>query len=256
VNAYEIAMPPATSKVPATVAGAVLERLAVICETQARVPVLGGRHDSVAFTGALGAVVAVPVSDFFDRALADTLRAVDETGMAAAFRALHDAESELTQVSKAHHRQIARNMARVAFDGYESTLSERKTKVFVLIGEKDVAIHYRAVEAASAIAALCWEARDTTAVKTWIDHATRHLARAATLVSRDGEVAVGHYHRKYGKGVTASKVFGLFDPYPADTHRTARMDAERALAATAGMELNQERFVRLGRMLLTPRAAG
>ena len=242
-------MPATAGSTAGATCGLILERLALIVRTQGMASELGATYASIAIKEPGGVVATVQISEFFDHAMADTIAAIDDVALAAAVRALREAEKEFIQDLKNRHRHTAEMLLRLAFEGNESKIRDRAAKTFKIVGKKDVALHYQALEVAATIATLARQPGGQETMDSWVESTKLHLAKAGVFLITERDVHVERYNRRYGKGVNAAKVLGAFDPYPGDSERSARQDAERAMAAADEYQLNMQRWAVWARAL-------
>lgn len=208
-----------------------LETLSAVVKTQDLIPTLAKNIAFIGVKSAGGMIASVLVSEFFDTALADMLDTIGDVSLRAAVRALREAQGEPSQAIKTRHRHTAEGLLRSAFDGYESSLKARDSKFFTFSGDKDVVLHEKAMQAALTIAAINREVGAIHTVAEWIESSKSHLLKAGVIIERHREFQVGFYNRRYGKGIRFSKALHMAtDPYPGDTERRNRRDAEQAIA--------------------------
>jgi hypothetical protein len=76
----------------------------------------------------VGLAANILVSELFDTALIDMLDTIGDTAMKAAIRALNDAKAEPTEDGKRQQRKEAGMLLRLAYQGFEGSLAERRQK--------------------------------------------------------------------------------------------------------------------------------
>ncbi len=237
-DSLAVALPSGSRSTPAALCGLILQRLAVIVQAQRQAFRLGGQYATVSVTDPDGADGTVEIADFFDHTMADTVQLCADAGSAE--RDLRAAEAEFVHDRKIQFRRAAEVSLRASFERVEARIRDRDAQTFKIIGHKDVALHYQALQLAALAATAANATENSAATPMWIERTKTQFTKAGSILLADREVKVESYNRRYGKGINASKVFGIFDPYPADSERSARTDAERAIANAELLERNME----------------
>jgi hypothetical protein len=243
---YEVKMPSLKKSATNSTLSFGLETLSTIVSEQDVLSNLAKKMAFVTVKQAGGLVANVVISEFFDTALADMLDTFGDTSLSAATRALREAAAESSAEVRRRHRHTAEGLLRLAFEGYEKSISARRAKFFTVIGDKDVVLHGKAIQIAMTIAAISQEIGAAATMESWIDSSKKHFAKMTVIIQKERDDSVAEYNKRFGKRITLG---ALTDPYPMQTEFTMRHRAEVAMARATKLDADVQRWVVLVRQL-------